>query len=279
MLNTDPQRFTDLGYCLFPDVLDPQETVALRQMLDEAMASPLPHFAEAHRQNPGALDRKGYVGEPHARDLRWLEICRHPRVLDAVESILGPNLILVFSSVFIKLPRDPTEVAWHQDNTYWPNVHGTDVATLWLAVDDADAANAAMQVIPGSHQGYEELEMIPSGENQSLRATVAIAPEQEATAVTLAMSAGNLSIHDSFILPGSGANTSDRRRAGYTIRYCSTDTAWVDTEAHPIPVFLVRGEAGARGAGYVDLRPAIEPTPDIFSQRHRIVLQCGAGSA
>jgi hypothetical protein len=230
MLNTDPRRFAELGYCLFPAVLDPQETAALRQMLDDALATPLPHLVEAHRRDGSRLDRPGYVGEPHARDLRWLEICRHPRILDAVEA-----------------------------------VHGTDVVTLWLAIDDADAENAAMQVIPGSHQGYKEMEMIPSGDNQTLSNTVAVKPEQEESAITLAMPAGSLSIHDSYILHGSAANQSDRRRAGYTIRYCSTDTARVDIDMHPVPIFLVRGEAGARGEGYIDLRPDIEPTLDILA--------------
>ena len=50
-------------------------------------------------------------------------------------------------------------------------------------------------------------------------------------------------------------NHSGRRRAAYTIRYCSTDTAWVDVEEHPIPVYLVRGEPGLRGEDYTDLRP------------------------
>ena len=265
MPNTDPTLFADLGYCLFPNILDPQETATLRRMLDEALVTPLPHHAATHRRDATGLDRPGYIGEPHARDLRWLDICRHPRILDAVATALGPNLILVFSSVFIKLPQNPTQVAWHQDNTYWPSVHGIDVVTLWLAIDDADAQNAAMRIIPGSHQGHEDLEMVPSGENQSLGSKVVTTTEQEASAVTLAMRAGSLSLHDSYILHGSGPNQSNRRRAGYTIRYCSTDTAWVDVEKHPVPVFLVRGEAGQRGADYTDLRPHITSTLAIYS--------------
>jgi ectoine hydroxylase-related dioxygenase (phytanoyl-CoA dioxygenase family) len=259
-LNTDPARFGELGYCLFRDVLTAEETRRLRAMLDEALGDPLP-------QPPGrdgAMDRDNYVGEPHVRDLRWLDLCRHPRVLDAIESILGPNLILVYSSVFIKLPASPVEVGWHQDNTYWPSVHGTDVITLWLAVDDADAANSAMKVIPGSHRGWMELETVDSGANQMLRRSVPVSPEQEGSAVTLEMSAGSLSIHDSFLLHGSDANRSRRRRAGYTIRYCSTDTAWVDLDNHPHPVFLVRGLAGPRGDRYTCLLPAEEATWELL---------------
>jgi len=264
MLNENPSCYDELGYCFFPDALDARETFALRRLLDEALAAPLVLPTEWHRQTADILDQSGYIGEPHTRDLRWLEICRHPRVLDAVAAILGPNLILIYSSVFIKLPHDGQQVAWHQDNTYWPSVHGTDVVTLWLAIDDTDTDNAAMQVIPGSHQGHEDLETIPSGDNQSLSRRVAVAPELEDKAISLAMPAGSLSIHDSYILHGSNANASGRRRAGYTIRYCSTDTTWVDTDQHSVPVFLVGGEANSRGAAYVDLRPNIEPTPAIF---------------
>ena len=99
------------------------------------------------------------------------------------------------------------------------------------------------------------MDTIPAGDNQMLNAKVAVPARAEAKAVTLAMPAGSLSIHDSYIVHGSNANPSGRRRAGYTIRYCSTDTAWVDTGAHPIPVYLVRGKEGRHNRGYVDRRP------------------------
>ena len=259
-LNTDPARFGEMGYCLFPDVLTAAEAGGLQEMLEEALTTPLPQPADR------AMDRENYVGEPHVRDLRWLEVCRHPRVLDAIESILGPNLILVYSSVFIKQPGCPVKVGWHQDNTYWPSVHGTEVATLWLAVDPADAANSAMKVIPGSHRGWRELETVDSGEDQMLKRSVPVSPEQEASAVTLEMGAGSLSIHDSFILHGSDANRSGRRRAGYTVRYCSTDSAWVDVDSHPHPVFLVRGRPGPRGERYTSLLPGAEATTRLLTK-------------
>ena len=242
MLNTDSGRFTADGYCFFPDIFGRDEVAAMQHALEVATCA-------------GFLDRDQYYGEPHTREVFWLEVCSHPRLLDAVEAVLGPNLILVFSSMFIKMPRDGMSVAWHQDNNYWPSVHGTDVVTVWLALDDADVENAAMSVIPGSHQGHREMETVLSGETEMLRKKVPVTPEMEAGAVMLEMKAGSVSMHDSYILHGSQANDSGRRRAGYTIRYCSTDTAWVDMEEHPIPVFLVRGDRGVRGERYTDLRP------------------------
>ena len=224
-------------------------------MLAAALARRLPQPHDGLKPHDDVLDRPEYIAEPHARHSHWLDLCSHPCLLDSVETILGPNLILVYSSVFIKLPGSPLEVGWHQDNPYWPSVHGTDVVTMWLAIDDADAGNCAMKVVPGSHRGHRKLATVPAGEDQMLGKKVELSPEQVGTAVTLEMPAGSLSIHDSYIVHGSDANNSGRRRAGYTIRYCSTDTAWVDVDTHPIPVYHVRGKAGSRGGGYVDKRP------------------------
>jgi ectoine hydroxylase-related dioxygenase (phytanoyl-CoA dioxygenase family) len=262
-INTEPSRFSELGYCLFPQVFSEAETAQNRRLLDEALASPLP--LPPHWQRETGPDRPGYIGEPHVRDIRWLDLCRHPRLLDAVASILGPNLILVFSSVFVKLPHSPTKVGWHQDNAYWPSVHGTDVVTLWLAVDDADAANSAMSVIPGSHSGWQAMDTVEADGDEMLSRKVSVTAEQANSAVMLEMQAGSLSIHDSFLLHGSAGNGSHRRRAGYTIRYCSTDTAWVDMDTHPQPVFVVRGQAGSRGQGYTHLLPEIVATPQVLS--------------
>ena len=242
MPNTDASRFGAEGYCFFADIFGRNEVAAMQHALGMGARA-------------GFLDRDQYYGEPHTKEVFWLEVCTHPPLLDAAEAVLGPNLILVYSSMFIKMPRDGTSVGWHQDNNYWPSVHGTEVATVWLAIDDADAENAAMSIIPGSHQGHREMETVPAGESEMLRKKVLVTPQMENRAVLMAMRAGSVSIHDSYILHGSQANGSDRRRAGYTIRYCSTDTAWVDMDRHPIPVFLVRGEGGPRGERYTDLRP------------------------
>ena len=241
-VNRDPGRFVGEGYCLFPQVFDDSGADANRRLLEEAIES-------------GMLQQPNYLLEPHTLDDRWLDICRHPLLLDAVATVLGSNLILVYSSVFIKPPRGAGKVAWHQDNNYWPSVHGTDVVTVWLAIDDADSANSAMQVIPRSHIGFREYATVPAADaDDMLPKKVIITKEMEASAVTLAMPAGALSIHDSFLLHGSGSNRTERRRAGYTIRFCSTGSSWVDVKEHPIPVYLVRGEAGTRGEHYVDAR-------------------------
>ena len=115
----------------------------------------------AHNLDTAPMDAATYFGEPHTRQRSWLEICRDPRLLDAIESLIGPNIVLVYSSFFVK-PADgldangnEAQVAWHQDNNYWAAVHGTEgVITVWLAVDDADVANGTMKLLPGTHRPY-----------------------------------------------------------------------------------------------------------------------------
>ena len=83
----------------------------------------------------------------------------------------------MYSSVVVKPPGESQAVSWHQDNNYWPSVHGTDIVTVWLAIDDADAGNCAMEVIPGSHREYREFDTVPSGENQTLSKKVKLTPD------------------------------------------------------------------------------------------------------
>src|SRR5207249_1199146 len=81
----------------------------------------------------------------------WLDrLVRHPRILDAVEDVLGPNLLCWSSSFFIKEANDAAYVSWHQDATYW-GLSQPDVVTAWLAFTDATVENGAMRMVPGSH--------------------------------------------------------------------------------------------------------------------------------
>ena len=254
--NTNAEDYGAAGYCLFRDVLDMEEVRELKAELD-ALVRDMPDTMVVYKdgKNQEVPARPEYLTEPHANNNTWLELCRHPRILDAVEAVLGPDLILIMSHVISKRPGDGLPVAWHQDNTYWHSVQGTDVGTVWLALDDADLANGCMQVIPSTHEGYPEMDKVSTGENDLLGLTVQVTPDMAAAAIPLEMRAGSLSIHDSYVLHGSEPNTSNRRRAAYTMRYANARTVTVDTREHWVPVYLVRGEGGGSDSDYVDLRP------------------------
>jgi ectoine hydroxylase-related dioxygenase (phytanoyl-CoA dioxygenase family) len=228
----------------------------IRTELDQAIAK-LPEKQVVYKDGEDReVDaRPEHMTEPHPKNPYWLEVCRHPRVLDAVEAVLGPDLILIMSHLIVKLPEDGLPVARHQDNTYWHSIDGTDVVTVWLAIDDADRSNGCMQVIPCTHEGYPTMEKVSTGKNDLLGLTVEVSEEMTKSSVALEMKAGSLSIHDSYVVHGSDANTSDRRRAAYTMRYANANTVTVDVDQHWVPVYLVRGNGGANADRYVDARP------------------------
>ena len=246
--NEDPGRFPELGYCVFREGLGMDEVTRYSELME------------------GTLVPAGRLGEPHFDHDAWLALCCHPSILAALEAALGtPGIVLFFSSVFVKQPRDLARVEWHQDNTYWPSVSGTDVVTVWVALDDVDEENSCMKVIPRTQAGYPEMEMLDVSEPEGamLSRTVAVTPEMEAAAVPMILKAGQFSIHDSFLIHGSAPNRSDRRRAGYTIRYGNAMTTAIDGPAHTygdlpeLPVYYVRGNGAGLRDGYVDLRNGV----------------------
>lgn len=254
-INATPEEYSDDGYCLFHDILTADEVESVRKELDKTIQN-MPERMVVYKdgEHKEVDARPEYLTEPHAKNNFWLQLCLHPRILDAVASVLGPDLILIMSHLIVKPPHDGLPVAWHQDNTYWHSVQGTDVATVWLAIDDTDQANGCMNVIPRSHDGYPEMDKVSTGADDLLGLTVEVTQEMNEAAIPLEMKAGCLSIHDSYIVHGSNVNHSDRRRAAYTMRYANAKTVTVDTEQHWVPVYLVRGESCHPHTNYVDRR-------------------------
>jgi ectoine hydroxylase-related dioxygenase (phytanoyl-CoA dioxygenase family) len=195
--------------------------------------------------------------EPHVKadDWQlWLELCRNPGITDPVAEALGTDeLLLIMSHLIVKPPYDGMAVKWHQDNTYWKSVTGTDVLTVWLALDDVDEENGCMKVIPSSHTGYEELEQHRTDGKDLLGVEITVPAQMEADAVPCVLSAGSFSIHDSYIIHGSEPNTSARRRAGYTMRIANARTVTIDLELHRRPVYYIKGDGSSLRDGYRDV--------------------------
>lgn len=170
------------------------------------------------------------------------DLCTSPAILDYVQDMIGPNIICWASHFFCKLPHDNKTVPWHQDAVYW-HLSPARTVTVWLAIDDADEDNSAMEFIPRSHnQGVLEWRK-PKGE------TVAVLDREvvNATAIGKPVSnnlrAGEISLHADMLAHGSRPNQSDRRRCGLTIRYCCPEVGFTDKRwAEGIEPIQCRGE-------------------------------------
>ncbi|MBM7563155.1 phytanoyl-CoA dioxygenase family protein [Paenibacillus sacheonensis] len=174
---------------------------------------------------------------------KWLyDVCTHPRILDYVEGILGPNFFMWGSQFFAKAPASKDTVAWHQDAYYWP-LHPHNSVTVWLAFTDVDEENGAMKVIPRSHKaGLIKHRTITGDSVLALELEHGTFNESEQR--SLVMKAGQLSLHDDAIVHGSPANTSNRWRNGLTIRYSGNDVKCDLSRSPNFKAYQVRGTDG-----------------------------------
>jgi hypothetical protein len=184
----------------------------------------------------------------------WLALCTHPLILDKVEQLIGPDLVLWGSQVFCKPAETGREVPWHQDGQYWP-IRPLATCSAWIALDDVDAENGCMRFIPGSHRsGSIYAHRVSERENIVLNQEVDPAHFDEGSARDDALRAGEFSLHDVFLIHGSRANRSKRRRAGFVIRYMPATSlfdrgiqraqsqAGVAFDLSRRPIWLVRGQ-------------------------------------
>ncbi len=187
--------------------------------------------------------------EPHEKMLtirewhvtsKWLyDVCTHPRILDYVEGILGPNFFLWGSQFFTKAPHTQDTVAWHQDSYYWPlDPHNS--VTVWLAFSDVDEENGAMQVIPKSHKAGLIKHNSVSGDSV-LTLELEQGSFDELSKRSLVIKSGHMSMHDDAIVHGSPANNSDRWRIGLTMRYSGTNVKCDTSKAPSFKSYLCRG--------------------------------------
>ena len=147
------------------------------------------------------------------------ELMRLAPILDAVEAILGPDLLVWGCTLFTKEPASASYVSWHQDLTYW-GLDSIDEVTAWLALTPATTENGAMRFVPGSHRReivdhrdtFEADNMLTRGQEIAVEVD-----EDEAVDVVLA--AGQMSLHHGRMFHSSRPNVSERRRVGVAVRY------------------------------------------------------------
>ena len=184
---------------------------------------------------------------------RWLEFATDPLLLDAVEALIGPDLVLWGSQVFCKPAGTGREVPWHQDGQYWP-IRPLATCSAWIALDEATPANGCMRYVAGSHRGGRLLaHRTRAGREVVLNQEVDPAAIDPAAVRDDVLPAGGFSLHDVYLVHGSGPNRSARRRAAFVVRFMPAtsrferpaadrqDQAGVSFSFGRRPLWLVRG--------------------------------------
>jgi len=150
------------------------------------------------------------------------ELAHHPKILDAVEDLIGPDILCWTTNFFIKEAANPGFVSWHQDATYW-GLEPDDVVTAWVAFTDATPENGYMQFIPGSHK-IDQLPHVDTFHKDNLlsRGQEIAVEVDKAKAVGVPLRAGEMSLHHIKLVHGSEPNRTNDRRIGLAIRYIPT---------------------------------------------------------
>jgi non-heme Fe2+,alpha-ketoglutarate-dependent halogenase len=164
---------------------------------------------EAQKQ----LKIKAHVAAP------WIvALARNKNILDAVESVVGPDILLFGTSMFSKKARDIRFVSWHQDAAYY-GLDPQQEVTCWVGLTDADTENGCMRVMPGSHLGADAVHDETYDPQNMLGRGQTIRDIDDSKAVYMPVKAGQFSMHHERTIHGSMPNPSDRRRVGISFFY------------------------------------------------------------
>ncbi len=255
MITSQPQRlgadelatYREQGLVIPQYRLPPAQLATMRAALDRLIA-------ENPKTRPEHLVLR-WGGGPDTLPTHqlFLDFARDPALLDLIEAVIGPDIILWGAHVFCKPAGNGMEIPWHQDGDYWPN-RPLASCTLWVALDDSSQENGCMRFIRGSHRtrtGFHHR----LDERPDLAFNRIVAEDQfdEALAADDVLEAGQMSIHDVYLIHGSRANRSAKRRAGFAIRYMPATShydrslryeggaAAIKQNMAIWPIYLVRG--------------------------------------
>ena len=197
------EDYNENGFVSGLDILTTEEARHHRSLLERAEES----FGPLH-----------YKAKMHTVMTSPFALATHPRVLDIVESLIGPDILLYDVEYIIKEPRTPSFVSWHQDLTYW-GLSGDAQVSLWLALSPATAESGCMRMVAGSHKaGLIEHVTVEDSKNVLLQGQT-VEGIDENQAVMCPLSSGQASFHHGWTLHASMPNNSDDRRIGLNAQY------------------------------------------------------------
>ena len=210
-LLTDGQvaHFRSAGWLAPMRAIDAAEAAACAQRIAD-------YEAKMGESANRSLKIKGHLAMP------WVvELGRNKAVLDAVEDLIGPDILLFGASIFAKSGQDRQYVSWHQDSAYFGLTPHEEV-TAWVAFTPTFAENGALQVLPGTHLGPDMVHEETYAPDNMLARGQTLAIADDSHAVTIALRPGEFSLHHERIAHGSKQNRTASPRIGFAFFYIPT---------------------------------------------------------
>jgi non-haem Fe2+, alpha-ketoglutarate-dependent halogenase len=245
------EQFHRLGYAHPFRAMSAEEARAERRRL-EAFEREVGH--EAQR----IMKIKAHLPFPSL-----VALARRKEILDAVEDVIGPDILLFGASLFSKNARDSRYVSWHQDSAYF-GLEPHEEVTVWVAFTDSHRENGCLRVLAGSHIGPDHTHVETYAPDNLLARGQRIEGIDEGQAVDLVLQAGEFSIHHERTVHGSLANRSDDRRIGLAYFFIP---AHVRSTIGRRSALLMRGE-NRWGYWDADPEPRFDQDPICMAKLH-----------
>lgn len=226
-------------------------------------AEALDHRRSMERAETALGASMHYKSKAHTILTSPYELATHPVMLDLVEALIGPDILLYNVTYIIKEPGSTSHVSWHQDLTYWGLSHD-DQVSAWLALSPANETSGCMRMLPGSHtQGMVRHETTEDDSNVLLQGQT-VQGIDESGAVLCPLRPGEASFHHGWTLHASMPNVSDDRRIGLNIQYLA---AHVRQTKHDLDTAMVVRGADRFGHFGVDVPATADLDPTALQRQ------------
>jgi ectoine hydroxylase-related dioxygenase (phytanoyl-CoA dioxygenase family) len=238
-------QYEEHGFLVVENVLTEEELDALRRRTEDIAEGRLEHFPDENIQlepnarwvrNSKTVRKLDSCAE---NDALYLAHAKKENTLDLVEALIGKNIKLFGSQLFMK-PPGGVEKPYHQDSAYF-TIEPMSLVTCWTALDDVTVENGCMWVIPGSHRqgAIDHSQQWMIGDRKDKQVPQSAFDRTAETPITIP--AGGCSFHHSLLLHSSRPNRTPHPRRGLAIHYMSAGSRWTHP-TDPQPAYmLLRG--------------------------------------
>jgi len=246
------EKYHDEGFISPIRVISNAEALSIKSQLEEAEAQ-FPEEINAESRNNLHLS------------FEFLDALGHnPIIVDAMEDLIGPDIALWATVMFIKEPSSKHYVSWHQDATYM-GMNNTDFPTPWIALSPSNLETGCMTMISGSHKKERKKEEEKGEETKSGRRGQGVVGVDESKGVDLILEPGEMSIHNGAIIHGSKPNKSQQRRVGFSLQSYMPPT--IEQVVGRNIWTHIRGKRRQDSDGLILDRPQYNMDPVTVSQR------------